>query len=474
MVAVKSVTIASTDIDRLHELIGPDRTELLNASLSAAMKHRNGARVWHVNSTATGGGVAEMLQVILAYWRAAGVDARWLVFEGDPLFFATTKRIHNLIHGMPGDGGELDHAERENFEALAAKNFESFKPLLRDGDVVVIHDPQPAGMIPAIKELGLPVIWRCHIGRDQPNELTAKAWEFLHPYISLADRVVVSRQAHIPPGIPEKAVSIVQPCIDPFAPKNADISDVDVHRVLVRIGVLDAPDDDQPIHFPRLDQSIASLSDDLKATLIGDKLPVGAPVVVQVSRWDRLKDMIGVLRGFLDADLPEAAHVALVGPDVSGVTDDPEGAEVFAECEAAYYDLSPEERKRVHLISLPMTDPEANAHMVNALQRHAAVVAQKSLFEGFGLTVTEGMWKNRPMVATAVGGIQDQITDGVSGLLIQDPTDLKAFGEALQKLLGDPAYAAKIAQAGRDRADQHFLGDRSIRQWMEVLDVCPH
>ena len=184
-------------------------------------------------------------------------------------------------------------------------------PDVRDGDVVVIHDPQPAGMIPAIKELGLPVIWRCHIGRDQPNELTAKAWEFLHPYISLADRVVVSRQAHIPPGIPEKAVSIVQPCIDPFAPKNADISDVDVHRVLVRIGVLDAPDDDQPIHFPRLDQSIASLSDDLKATLIGDKLPVGAPVVVQVSRWDRLKDMIGVLRGFLDADLPEAAHVAL-------------------------------------------------------------------------------------------------------------------------------------------------------------------
>ncbi len=467
--AVKSVTIAPTDLDRLHRVIGPDRTELLNASLSTAMKDRKGARVWHVNSTATGGGVAEMLQVILAYWRAAGVDARWLVFEGDPLFFATTKRIHNLIHGMPGDGGELGHAERANFEALAEKNFETFKPLLREGDIVVIHDPQPAGMIPMLKELGLPVVWRCHIGRDEPNELTAKAWEFLQPYVSQADRVVVSRQAHIPPGIPDKVVHVIPPCIDPFAPKNDDIDDAEVHRVLVRIGVLDAEDDGKPITFPRLDQQRATLSDDLKATLIGDKLPVGAPVVVQVSRWDRLKDMIGVLRGFLDADLPKETHVALVGPDVSGVTDDPEGAEVYAECEAVYYDLTEEEQRRVHLISLPMTDPEANAHMVNALQRHAAVVAQKSLFEGFGLTVTEGMWKTRPMVASAVGGIQDQITDGVSGLLIADPKDLTAFGEALAKLLSDPAYAATIAQAGRDRAHQDYLGDRSIRQWMELV-----
>ncbi|MEP7160576.1 MAG: glycosyltransferase [Dermatophilaceae bacterium] len=466
---MKDVTVAPTDMNRLHDLIGPERTDLLNAALSTAMAKRKGAAVWHVNSTANGGGVAEMLQVILAYWRGAGVDARWLVMEGEPSFFAATKRLHNFIHGMPGDGGTLGHAERISFDEVAASNVAKFIPLISPDDVVVLHDPQPAGMIPELKKLGVPIVWRCHIGRDDPNVLTGQAWEFLAPYIMLADRVVVSREAHIPPGIDPRRVHVIPPCIDPFAPKNADLSAEEVHRVLVRIGVLDAPDDDAPVTFSRLDGSTDTLPDKPKAMLIGDPLPVGAPVVVQVSRWDRLKDMVGVMQGFLYADLPSDAHVVLCGPDVVGVHDDPEGAEVFLECEQQYLLLSKEARRRVHLVSLPMHDLEANAHMVNAIQRHATIVAQKSLFEGFGLTVTEGMWKGRPMVASAVGGIQDQITDGVSGLLVQDPRDLAAFGDALRRLLSDPTFARKLGEAGRERAHSHYLGDRSIRQWMELV-----
>ncbi len=466
---MKDVTVASTDMNRLHDLIGPDRTDLLNASLSTAMAKRKGAAVWHVNSTANGGGVAEMLQVILAYWRSAGVDARWLVMEGEPSFFATTKRLHNFIHGMPGDGGTLGHAERISFDEVAARNVGELIPLISPDDVVVLHDPQPAGMIPELRKLGVPIVWRCHIGRDDPNVLTAQAWEFLAPYIMLADRVVVSREAHIPPGIEPRRVHVIPPCIDPFAPKNADLSPDEVHRVLVRIGVLDAPDDGAPVRFSRLDGSTDTLPDDAKALMMGDPLPVGAPVVVQVSRWDRLKDMVGVMQGFLQADLPSDTHVVLCGPDVVGVHDDPEGSEVFLECRQEYLHLSEEDRRRVHLVSLPMDDLEANAHMVNAMQRHATIVAQKSIFEGFGLTVTEGMWKGRPMVATAVGGIQDQITDGVSGLLVHDPHDLAAFGEALRRLLSDPTLARKLGEAGRERAHNHYLGDRSIRQWMELV-----
>jgi trehalose synthase len=183
-------------------------------------------------------------------------------------------------------------------------------------------------------------------------------------------------------------------------------------------------------------------------------------VVLQVSRWDRLKDMQGVLTGFarqLD-QMPETAHLMLVGPDVSGVADDPEGAEVFEECMAAWRVLPAPARNRVHLCSLPMDDVDENAHLVNALQRHAAVVVQKSLVEGFGLTVTEPMWKERPVVASAVGGILDQIEDGRTGWLLPDPTDLAGLGETL-------------GTAAQARVQDRFLGDRHLIQYVELFQT---
>jgi trehalose synthase len=200
-------------------------------------------------------------------------------------------------------------------------------------------------------------------------------------------------------------------------------------------------------------------------------LPAGAPVAVQVSRWDPLKDPVGVVEGFAAcARRLDGVHLVLAGPDVTSVSDDPEGAEVFrAVCERRE-GLDPSTRERVHIASLPMADSEENAAMVNALQRHAMVVVQKSLAEGFGLTVAEAQWKGRPVLASRVGGIQDQVEDGVTGVLLHDPRDPAAFGLALAELMGDPERAEAIGAAGRESVREHFLEPRHLEQWVAVLE----
>ena len=194
------------------------------------------------------------------------------------------------------------------------------------------------------------------------------------------------------------------------------------------------------------------------------------PLLAQVSRWDRLKDPLGVLAAFAqhvrDADKP---HLILAGPDVTAVTDDPEGQEVFAEVEQAWSLLPRRIRRRVHLALLPMGDPDENAVIVNALQRRADVVAQKSLAEGFGLTVSEAMWKGRPVVASRVGGIREQIEDGHTGFLV-DPYDLQAFGERVSLLLGEPDGAERIGAAAQTRVRDLFLAPRHLGQYVELLE----
>jgi trehalose synthase len=192
---------------------------------------------------------------------------------------------------------------------------------------------------------------------------------------------------------------------------------------------------------------------------------------VQISRWDRMKDMAGVMSGFVQhVDRSLGAHLILCGPAVAGVADDPEGAEVLDECVGLWRDLPHATRSRVHLACIPMSDPDENAAVVNALQRHASVVVQKSLAEGFGLTVAEAMWKERPVVASAVGGIVDQIEDGTHGLLVDDPRDLRAFGVAVESLLRDSAEAARLAQNARRRVIDQFLGDRHLEQYGALFE----
>jgi trehalose synthase len=205
----------------------------------------------------------------------------------------------------------------------------------------------------------------------------------------------------------------------------------------------------------------------------GEPPPHDAPLVVQVSRWDRLKDMSGVMAGFARLVAADGSHhrvhLVLAGPAVAGVSDDPEGAEVLDECLQAWKALPAEARDRIHLAALPMDDVDENAHLVNALQHHAAVVVQKSIVEGFGLTVTEPMWKSRAVVASKVGGIQDQIVHGESGLLLADPTDLDAFADALVAVLSDPAFAQRLGTAARERVRDQYLGDRHLIQYVELF-----
>jgi trehalose synthase len=206
--------------------------------------------------------------------------------------------------------------------------------------------------------------------------------------------------------------------------------------------------------------------------LDGPAPPLDGRLVVQVSRWDRLKDMSGVMAGFARSAVGagrDDCHLMLVGPAVSGVADDPEGADVLAGCREDWARLPDDLRRRVHLASIPMDDGDENALIVNAIQRHAYTVVQKSLVEGFGLTVTEAMWKGRPVVASRVGGIQDQIEHGRDGLLVDDPYDLDEFAAALGQLLDDGDLADRLGAAGRQRVRDEFLGDRHLAQYVDLF-----
>jgi trehalose synthase len=420
--------------------------------------------IWNVNSTARGGGVAEMLRSLVGYVRGAGVDARWVVVPGDAPFFDVTKRLHNRLHGVD-DGIPLD---REVYERRCEESAEELARRVGPRDVVLLHDPQTAGMVPRLLETGVPVIWRAHIGLDLPNDAAREAWRFLIPYVEGANAFVFSRLAYAWEGLDEERITVIAPSIDAFSPKNQAMSFTGITAVLRAAGL--AADHHEPSRaaFERLDGSVGRV--ERGARMIEEHaIRLDVPLVAQVSRWDRLKDPIGVLRGFAEhVHAGEAPHLVLAGPDVTAVADDPEGAEVLAEVEAAWRELPRDLRRRVHLALLPMDDPDENAVIVNALQRRADVVVQKSLAEGFGLTVAEAMWKGRPVVASGVGGIEDQIEDGATGWLVP-PADLAAFGGRVSELLNDPHAAERMGTAARERVRDRFLGPRHLAEYVDLL-----
>jgi trehalose synthase len=314
------------------------------------------------------------------------------------------------------------------------------------------------------------VIWRCHVGRDEPNEWTERAWEFLRLYVEPADAFVVSRRAFAPPWMDERRTHVIAPSIDPFSAKNEPMSRRNSRQVLAYAGLLSGDGGVPAVPFTRRDGSRGRIN--RRADVLQTGPPPGpeTPLIVQVSRWDRMKDMAGVLRGFAQGvDLSLGAHLLLSGPAVTGVADDPEATDVLDECMSLWQALPHETRSRVHLACTPMADPDEAAAIVNAVQRHAAVVVQKSLAEGFGLTVVEAMWKGRPIVASAVGGISDQIDDGLNGVLLSDPTNLDAFADAVTGLLHEPERAKRLGERARVRAGELFLGDRHLDQYGALL-----
>lgn len=462
------VQVGVRDVGPLAELVGAKRWDEVLEAWQQAASHLAGRTAWHINATATGGGVAEMLTALLPLWRGLGIDARWLVLGGGPEFFAITKRLHNTLHGFEGDGGDLGSHERRIYEDTLAQELDALRALVRPGDIVILHDPQTTGLLAEVKGMGAHTMWRCHIGRDEPNELTALGWGFLEPYLGMADRVIVSRLAYAPPSVPPEKIAVITPCIDPFTAKNIEIPAEVVTRTLVRAGLLVGPTDGE-IRFPRRDGTTGSVRAHNTAAVEGGPLPADARVVLQVSRWDRLKDMAGVMRGFARETHADNVHLVLCGPAVEGVSDDPEGAEALQECREAYRELPRALRERVHLFCIPMDDVDENAYVVNALQHHAQVIVQKSLFEGFGLTVTEAMWKARAVVASAIGGIQDQISHGIDGELLLDPTDVDAMGRTINVLFADPARAERLGHAARQKVLRRFLGDGSMYSYAQLI-----
>jgi trehalose synthase len=466
MGALEEVPIPAMSPERFRSLLR-DGYEEVEAAIATARELLSGRVIWHINSTARGGGVAEMLHSLLAYARGAGADVRWMTIAGNPDFFRVTKRLHNHLHESPGDGGPLGSDERTIYEAALADAAAELVELVQPGDIVYIHDPQPAGLVPHIAAHDLKIVWRCHIGVDSPGELARAAWDFLRRYIEDANAYVFSRERFVWDGLDRGRVWIVPPSIDAFSPKNQDLDPEAVRAILAVIGV--APGDHfSHALFHHFDGSTARVDRAAEAEQDGP-VPDGAPVISQVSRWDRLKDPVGVLRSFADHIRDSDAHLLLVGPSTASVSDDPEGAEVLAEVRARREALPSDKRARVHLVSLPMNDIEENAAMVNAIQRRSDVILQKSLAEGFGLTVAEAMWKVKPVVASRVGGIQDQIEDGVSGVLIDDPMDLEAVAGAVDGFLADPARAAEVGDAARQRVLEEFLGTRHLIQYMDLL-----
>ena len=471
MTYVSQVEIGSFDTARFEDVLTPDRYEELVDTTVRALELFDDRTVWNINSTARGGGVAEMLQSLLAYARGTGVDTRWAVVSGDPDFFRVTKRIHNHLHGSPGDGGELGDEEHAIYDRVIEQNAQEMLDLVRPRDVVLVHDPQPAGLIEALKKKAAAVVWRCHVGLDFPNDLARNAWRFLIPYVQPADRYVFSRQAYAWEGLNEEHIEIIPPSIDAFAPKNQEMEADNVRSIVAATGLVSGGGATDPT-FTKWDQTTGTVE---RPTLLYDGGPPPPPtarLVVQVSRWDRLKDPVGVIDGFARFVAPrlDEVHLVVAGPAVAAVSDDPEGQEVLEECRDFWNGLPQDVKGKVHLACLPMDDAEENAAIVNALQRRADVVVQKSLAEGFGLTVAEGMWKSRPLVASKIGGIQDQIVHGESGLLIDDPRDLQAYGAAVVEILEDDERAFEMGRKARDRVRDEFLGARSLIQYVNLFE----
>ena len=343
MPALASVPIGRLPIERFESVLPAERYAQFRDAVERSRQLLQGRAVWNVNSTSRGGGVAEMLVSLLAYAHGADVDSRWIVISGNDPFFALTKRIHNNLHNAPGDGGELGDEERRIYDETLRPNIEEFLELVSDNDVVIVHDPQPAGLVPPLKERGIPVIWRCHVGIDTPSDLSRRAWEFLRPYVEPADACVFSPEAFVWEGLEDDKINLIAPVIDAFSAKNQEL-DHDTVRAILHVAGLSEEDNGASPTFRREDGTPDRV-DRRAAVWEGRPLRGDDPMVLQVSRWDRLKDPIGVIEGFLDHVAPHTdAHLVYAGPAVEAVADDPEGKEVLDEAKALFEGLPPEKK----------------------------------------------------------------------------------------------------------------------------------
>lgn len=473
--------VALADYESVAELSATVRG--LRQEAKSRLAGFNDRRVIMVNSTAQGGGVAEMLPALLAIMRELGLDAHWLVMETeDHDFFRLTKTLHNLIHGA-GDPN-LGAADRHVYDRVSAENAAAMESFLKPGDILVIHDPQPMGTGALLREkMDVAAIWRCHIGLDKETPETRAAWDFLDPYLKPYDHAVFTAPEYIPSSLAGRA-TIIHPAIDPLSHKNRHLNVHDVVGVLANAALIKpwgpviTPSFAEPAKRLQVDGSWAP------ATEPEDFGLLFRPIVTQVSRWDRLKGFVPLMEGFvaLKHDLEarpnleelhrralQLVRLVLAGPEPASVDDDPEGKDVLAELSAAYAALPTHLQADIAMISLPMSSKKNNALIVNALQCCSDVVAQNSIQEGFGLTVTEPMWKRAALMGSCAVGIRQQIRPGLDGLLVKNPEDPHDIAQTLDVLLSDKAKRDAMGRSARQRVHDNFLVFTQVQLWIELL-----
>jgi len=381
--------------------------------LSLLASKLSGKVIQNINSTFTGGGVAEILGRMLPLLSELGVDARWSVIKGDAAFFEVTKKLHNALHGRdekvsPRDISVFQETSRKNIRELELY-----------GDIIFVHDPQPVALVERKKELGKKWVWRCHIDVSSPHET---AWDFIKPWVTQYDAAVFSAPAFSTP-LPIRQF-LVSPSIDPLSDKNKELSQDIIDSVLSKYGI-----------------------------------PSDKPLIVQVSRFDYLKDPVGVIQAFKQVRRSIDCRLVLAG---GTATDDPESGKVLAEVMNRA-----EGDPDIQILVLP---PGSDVE-INTLQRAATVVVQKSLKEGFALTVSEALWKAKPVVASAVGGIPLQVKNKFTGLLSHG---IEGTAYAIKQLLGNPEYARWLGQNGREHVKHNFLITRHVKDYMVLFLTLGH
>lgn len=365
----------------------------------------------HVNSTYQGGGVAEMLQSLIPLLNDVGLYTGWRILPGSADFFGITKSFHNALQGHPL---EFD-ADIEKLYVQTVNNFSRYTHIAHDA--VIVHDPQPLPLI-RFYQKRQPWVWRCHIDIEFPDPVL---WDFLKNYILRYDLVVISNDRFRRNDLPTPQ-RVIYPAIDPLSLKNRELTEEEIDATLAKFGV-----------------------------------PVDKPFITQISRFDKFKDMHGILDIYKMVREEYDCRLVLAG---SMAADDPEGRPIFEQVQDDAKELI--DSGDVILITVE------NNTLVNALQRRAAVVFQKSLREGFGLTVTEAMWKGTPVIGSNIGGIPIQIKDGETGFLVE-PRDLSGAAEIASKLLKNPELKDAIGRNAKESVRTNFLITRSVLDWLRLL-----
>jgi len=456
----------------------------LRAEAAMLAPRLKGSSVLMVNSTAQGGGVAEMLPMQVLLLRELGVDANWAVISSDkPEFFRLTKRLHNLIHGEGNP--QLGPADKALFDEVSRQNANQLRAHLKPNDILIVHDPQPLGAGALLKqELGLRAIWRCHIGLDEHNAATRAAWGFLKPYAVMFDHAVFSAPEYIPDYLAGRA-TIIHPALDPLSHKNRELHPHKLAGILCNSGLTkpDAPVLTSP--FPAYAQRLQPDGTFGPANQPDEIGLLYRPVVTEISRWDKLKGFRPLMEGFLHSkQCPSVSQnnshgrhrrrrqivrLVLAGPDPGSIQDDPEAKEVLQDLCSFFHSLPPDCQRDVILLTLPMESRKHNALMVNALQRCSTVVVQNSLREGFGLTATEAMWKAVPVMGTSACGLRQQIRDGVDGRLVNNPENPEEIATVLNEMLQRPQVLERWGRNAQLRVHNEFLIFTQLSRWLRLL-----